>query len=92
MDYNSQGLSTTKLIQMLIKSFSQNDGIENFGFILATYELDKEQDDFQVEVLLNTAGTEITTDLVDGISFAFNQFIESLDDEEDEEDDYFNYN
>lgn len=92
MDYNSQGLSTTKLIQMLIKSFSQNDGIENFGFILATYELDKEQDDFQVEVLLNTAGTEITTDLVDGISFAFNQFIESLDDEDDEEDDYFNYN
>jgi len=91
MASEKEGLSTTELIQMLINSFSDNDGIENFGFILATYELDKSEDDYQVEVMLRSADKDITVDLIDGITFAFKQFIDEVENDEDDYDD-FNYN
>lgn len=74
--------TTSHLVQMLLDSFAENDGRDNFGYIIATFEKVDGEILFSSGISTNTR--EQTVDLTDTLTEMFQQI---RSDEEDEAED-----
>lgn len=83
--------TTTELVQMLLQSFTDNDGRDNFGFVIATYEKGLNGDYF-VGAGISTDTGELTTKLTDALTNMFKDLQEPPKTNQERDDDNLGMN